>query len=371
MTSVIVVPRQVVLLLTADTGGGHRAATDAVRQALDRQYPGRFAAVTCDPLTGPEAPPLVRRLCGRYGALVRRAPWLWAGIFHLTNAPAGHRLLQRLLVRVLTAPVTAALDRHRPAVIVALHPLLVAPAAVARTGRRIPLVTVITDLGTIHRAWRHRGADRVVASGAPVREKFRPGDRVAGGVRAALGIGPGRFVVLVMAGADGSRGLESWVRAVLTGPADADVIAVCGRNDRLRARLEALAGSTRRRLVVTGFVHNPADWMRSADVLVTRAGPGIIAEAAACGLPMLLAGHLPGQEAGNTELVVAAGAGRPVRGRRQLQAAVRELSATPAALRRMRRAAHRLARPQAGGAIADLLADTTTDADLEPERTPR
>ena len=119
--------------------------------------------------------------------------------------------------------------------------------------------------------------------------------------------------------------------------------------------------------MVTGFVENPADWMRAADVLVTRAGPGIIAEAAACGLPMLLAGHLPGQEAGNTELVVAAGAGLPVRGRRQLQAAVRELSATPATLRRMRQAAHRLGRPHAGTAIADLLAHTTT----QRERTPR
>ena len=44
-----------------------------------------------------------------------------------------------------------------------------------------------------------------------------------------------------MAGADGSRGLEAWVRAVLAGPTDTDVIAVCGHNDRLRARLSALA----------------------------------------------------------------------------------------------------------------------------------
>lgn len=42
----------VILLLTADTGGGHRAAAEALQQALASRYPGRLVAVTCDPLTG-------------------------------------------------------------------------------------------------------------------------------------------------------------------------------------------------------------------------------------------------------------------------------------------------------------------------------
>jgi 1,2-diacylglycerol 3-beta-galactosyltransferase len=109
-------------------------------------------------------------------------------------------------------------------------------------------------------------------------------------------------------------------------------------------------------LVVTGFVDNMADWLRSADVLVTKAGPGIIAEAACCGVPMLLTGHLPGQEAGNTEIVVRAGAGRPVRGRRELRAQIEHLRANPTSLDRMRAAALRLAMPAAAAQIADLLA---------------
>jgi len=58
-----------------------------------------------------------------------------------------------------------------------------------------------------------------------------------------------------------------------------------------------------------GFVTNMAEYMVAADVLVTKAGPGTIAEAAAVGLPVMLTSHLPGQEAGNVDIVLDGGFG--------------------------------------------------------------
>jgi 1,2-diacylglycerol 3-beta-galactosyltransferase len=49
--------------------------------------------------------------------------------------------------------------------------------------------------------------------------------------------------------------------------------------------------------------------MVAADVLVTKAGPGTIAEAAAVGLPIMLTSFLPGQEAGNVDYVLDYGFG--------------------------------------------------------------
>ena len=365
-----------ILLLTADTGGGHRAAAEALRQELDRRYGGRLVAVTCDPLTGAHANRIVRWVCLRYGPLVRTAPWLWSLLFHGTNNPVTVALMRRLLARSASAPIAEALARHRPSAIVALHPLLTAPAfaaaqlvgaapgqrspaAVGRSSTRPALVTVVTDLGTVHRSWLHPAFAYPGTSGIPVREQFRcgPADPAArAALRASLGLDPDRFVVLVVAGAEGGRGVKEWTRAIVSGTADMDVVAVCGRDERLRTSLLSLAARSRGRLVVTGFVENMADWLRSADVLVTKAGPGTIAEATSCGVPMLLAGHLPGQERGNTEIVVRAGAGRPVRGRRQLRAQLEDLRSSPASLDRMRVAALRLGRPAASTQIADLVA---------------
>jgi len=53
-----------------------------------------------------------------------------------------------------------------------------------------------------------------------------------------------------------------------------------------------------------GFVTNMAEYMAASDVLVTKAGPGTIAEAAAVGLPVMLTSFLPGQEEGNADFVI-------------------------------------------------------------------
>ena len=45
-----------------------------------------------------------------------------------------------------------------------------------------------------------------------------------------------------------------------------------------------------------GFVKKMSELMEVADCLVTKAGPGTIAEAAIRGLPTMLSSYLPGQE---------------------------------------------------------------------------
>lgn len=37
------------------------------------------------------------------------------------------------------------------------------------------------------------------------------------------------------------------------------------------------------------------EWMVACDAVVTKAGPGTIAEALICGMPILLNGYIPGQ----------------------------------------------------------------------------
>jgi len=56
-------------------------------------------------------------------------------------------------------------------------------------------------------------------------------------------------------------------------------------------------------VVGLGFVANMAEYMVAADVLVSKAGPGTIAEAASLSLPVLLTSFLPGQEEGNVDFV--------------------------------------------------------------------
>jgi hypothetical protein len=191
-------------------------------------------------------------------------------------------------------------------------------------------------------------------------------------LRRSLGLSENEFLVLLTCGGEGSGGIERRARAILRWFADVDVVAVCGRNARLKRRLDRRAARSGGRLTVTGFTGHMADLLRCCDLVVTKAGPGTIAEAACCGTPMLLTSHVPGQEHGNTELVALAAAGRGLPGVRELVTEIARLRDDPAAVDAMRAASARMSRPGAAADIAAQIANlaTGTRMSLPTPRTP-
>jgi 1,2-diacylglycerol 3-beta-galactosyltransferase len=371
------------LFLVADTGGGHRSAAHAVEQALERLYRGRFAPVICDPLLGPGAPLQLRWLVRLYGPAIRITPWLWGILWRSCNSPRRLRWARATLLRPAYRSVAEAIGTHQPAVIVAFHPFTAEPAVRARESV-VPgagLVTVVTDLVTAHLSWRDAAVDRIIVPSAPLRHRCRldgiaeercaeiglpvaaefsrpPADAPERrALRRQLGLRPDRFLVLVTGGAEGSGGIYRQAAAILRRTDDIDVAVICGRNDVVRRRLTRLAARAGGRLAVQGFVDNMADWLRCADVVVGKAGPGTIAEAACCGAPLLLTSYLPGQEEGNADFVVSAGAGRYAPRPQDLIAEINSLRQDPEALAQMRKASAAISRPDAAADIAMLLAD--------------
>jgi 1,2-diacylglycerol 3-beta-galactosyltransferase len=371
------------LFLIADTGGGHRSAALAVGQALELAYPGRFAPVLCDPLGGPGAFRPLRWIVGLYGPSIRLTPWIWGAVYHGFNTRPAMRWLRRAVFPLAARPVAAAVAADQPAVIVSFHPLTAGAAISALDGaaNRPPVVTVVTDLVATHLSWRWVQVDRIVVPsaevsgrcyrsgiapdryveiGLPVTPEFaraplRAHERRA--ARRSLGLSSRPFLVVVTGGAEGSGGIYRRAAALVRRFDDVAVVAICGRNRRLHRRLTRLAGQAGGRLTVCGFVDNMADWLRCADLVVTKAGPGTIAEAACCGAPLVLTSHVPGQEEGNTEFVVDAGAGRHVPGVQQLVHEVGRLRRDPTAVETMRAASAQLSRPGAAAEIATLLAN--------------
>ena len=73
------------------------------------------------------------------------------------------------------------------------------------------------------------------------------------------------------------------------------MVVICGRNKKLLQRLGSREWPGRTKVVPLGFVDNMHDWMMAVDTIITKAGPGTIAEALICGLPILLNGNIPCQ----------------------------------------------------------------------------
>lgn len=320
--------KRVTFLISA-TGGGHRAAAEAVAAGLEGLYPGKFEFLYVDvfreyfgfPLG--KAPEIYARwvsLSARsYGLafvatdLLYRIPFTFDGF----QGRTGRRFLERLL----------ALE---PDILVVIHALLVRPAAAGRDrlGLPLPLVSVVTDFARPHAGWFHPSVDLLVAAGPGIRRRARalgiPEERVVEvgflvhprfarprlvgeEARGYLGLAPGRPVVLFLGGGEGMGRLGAVVAAADRGLRDVQFLVVCGRNRKLREGLEKRRW--RNHVRIFGFVEELEVLMAAADVLVTKAGPLSIAEGLTVGLPLLIYDAVPYQEVGNARWVERSGAG--------------------------------------------------------------
>ena len=128
------------------------------------------------------------------------------------------------------------------------------------------------------------------------------------------------------------------------------LVVICGRNEKLRRRLYELEASTP--MLILGFVDYLPELMRACDLVVTKAGPGAIAEALATGLPLVITGFLPGQESPNVDFVVESGIGSFAPKESDLRDEVRVLAEGGPTWREMSRRAEELAHPYASSDIA-------------------
>jgi 1,2-diacylglycerol 3-beta-galactosyltransferase len=371
-----------ILLLISDTGGGHRAAANAIRESLaivsDSAHEVRIVDALALGRWPVSASPRI------YGPFVNRFPALWGMGYALTDSARGAHLLDRLHAQALSRSLSGLYEEFHPDLVVSCHGLL------TRCTREIlhlvspatPFATVVTDLGSAHAAWFDRGSDmffvpneklgsiarargvptdRIRIFGQPIRPVFansRSIQGAAGGFRreqrASLGLDPAMKTALLLGGGEGFGRLDQIASAIDAARIPLQLVVVTGKNQRLRAGLDARSWNHPTK--VLGFVDNLHEWMWASDLVITRAGPGVISEALAAGLPLLIHGYLPGQESGNVDLVVDSGAGsyRP-----KVAEIVSTLEAWAlddfVALEAMANKAADLARPQAALEIASAL----------------
>jgi 1,2-diacylglycerol 3-beta-galactosyltransferase len=197
-------------------------------------------------------------------------------------------------------------------------------------------------------------AAKIQVTGQPVHPRFVGLDEAPCQARAALGLEPDRFTVLLIGGGEGMGRIAELAVAIDGAGLPAQQVVICGRNNTLRQRLARHAWRTSTR--VLGFVDDMPRWMQAASVVVTKAGPSTICEALVTGRPILLTGYVPGQESGNVDYVVGAGAGLLTPTPEALVAALQRLNGPDAAARhQMAARARQLARPDASSKIARLL----------------
>ena len=336
-----------VLIFSADIGEGHDLPARVLRDAiLARRPDAEVVILDALAVAGPVGQALVRRgselILGRLRPLFDVQYWLVA------RFPPTRALATRLAAR-LGRPLTQAVAARRPDVVVSTYPGSTEALAAARARGRIPVpvVSAVTDLAAL-RYWAHRGCDlhlvihpesaeeiRAIAGAdarvAPVRGLTSPAfERPADGAaaRAALGLPASAPVVAVSGGGWAVGDLHGAVEAALDAGADVRVLALCGRNEGVRKRLEA-AFAGRSGVTVMGFTDRMGDVLAAADVLVHSTAGLTVLEALVRGARVISYGWGVGHIRLNNRAYLRFGLADVAGDRRALAPAIRRALAAP------------------------------------------
>jgi 1,2-diacylglycerol 3-beta-galactosyltransferase len=301
-----------ILVLIVDAGGGHRSAANAlVATGAAEGVPFSFRVESLQDVLG--SVDVLRRFSGRsieevYNDLLQKHHtrlWgllLW--ILHTAIRIARPALLSRLERR---------LRARAPDLVLSLAPNFngVIRDAVKRALPGVPFLILLTDYADVPpHFWVEKGVDGVIVgseqavsqaagqgvpperihrvSGMVLHPRFYAPRPPASSFRTEFGIPEGAFTVLVLFGGVGASEIEPLCEALLQGEADWHVVAVAGRNPELEERLRAAAPRFGGRLHPVGFTDRMPEFMAGADLLLTKPGPGTIAEALHVGLPLIV-----------------------------------------------------------------------------------
>ncbi|MBI5934900.1 MAG: glycosyltransferase [Chloroflexi bacterium] len=310
-----------VLVLFSDTGGGHRSASEAIIEALTLEFGDSISSEMVD-FFKEYAPIPFNKMPEIYPQLVK-APHLWGAGFYATDGRARARALTTAFRPYAARAAKKLLTNHPSDVVVTTH-LAATSSGLWALGknRTRRFISVVTDPVTTHALWfdsradlilvpteyareralaYHMPPEKIFVVGQPVSDRYctPPGDKPA--LRQKLGWPQDKLIALLIGGGDGMGPLAANAEAIDESGLDLGLAIVAGRNEKLKAKLEARKWRVPTRIY--GFTRELPDFMRAADAIVTKAGPGTIAEALIAGLPIILNARLPGQEDGNVTYV--------------------------------------------------------------------
>ena len=324
-----------ILIISSDTGGGHRSAAAALAHGLEKFWQGESLAVRTIKAVE-ESHRITQKLVGVYNWMLRHKQGWMKYLYWAVNRfrPETREFFHRRCIGFVRESFT----KWCPHVVVSVHPLT--QHIFGRVLRelnlagQIPLVTVVTD--PCYGFWKGWACDdvslylvanedakrqlldygvaesKIKISGMPVHPKFHEVDeKYAQEARTAFGLDPEKFTIFVNAGWIGGGNIPGIFRELVRGELDVQAIFLAGKNEELKREAEEIAKNAKFPVKVIGYSDEIEKLMQSANVMVSKLGGLTTFEALACRLPIIADTTTPPmpQEAGTVKLLSQKGAG--------------------------------------------------------------
>ena len=376
-----------VLIMSASAGSGHVRAADALAK--------RFAAhPNVSEVLHEDALKFTNKLFSDfyskfYATLVESAPNFLGWWYNKSDEPWKTDSMRLALDRLNTGALVDFIHDFQPDITVCTHfmPAGIISHLITEKKLSTHLSIVVTDLD-FHAMWLSRvfhryfvaidetrayldllglPKDRVTVSGIPIDDAFSAEYDVTP-LKKELGLVPNLPTILISAGALGKGPAEDIVQGLLTLQNPAQTIVVCGKNEELQTRIEALTAG-RPNFAILGYTDRMHHWMAASDLFIGKPGGLTTSEALASHLPMVVVSPIPGQEERNSDHLLEEGIAIKANDMITLPFKIDRLLGDPARLQSMRENAARFSHPNAAKTIVDTLIEEDLESVvvIEPE----
>lgn len=302
-----------ILFLCSDTGGGPKTTAQAIISVLKKG--GLLKTEIVDFLVqGNKTLGNIIKKFYSSSMSNNQKSLVYGFIYHITNNKLGKKII-RPLYKPFYNQINKLMLEKKPDALVVTHGLAgyLAQKFIENNQLQIPLIIVVADPISVHATWTEPKADltivatetakdkclqfgvppsRIKVLGLPIRPEFYEKVDNSEKIRKKLGIKPGH-TTLFTGGGDGGGNIYRIISELLGQKIDSQIIVVCGRNKKLQEKLSNLP------IKVLGYTEKMNEIMSLVDLVVTKAGPGVIEETITKGLPIIIIDYIHGQEKAN------------------------------------------------------------------------
>lgn len=359
-----------VLILSASAGAGHVRAAQAIEKAFKiLNAAGDLRNIDTLDYTNK----LFQKLYSKaYIELVDKAPDVLGWLYEHFDKPWHYQRRRLAFDKLNTRPFIKLLKDYQPDLAVCTHFLPAEIISWLKEKHRLDTrqAIVVTDFD-LHALWlcRHYEhyfvaleetklhlqalgipPEKITVSGIPIDPVFAE-NKDKNAMRKKLGLDVALPAILISAGGFGVGPMEMLIESLTKMRNKVQVIAICGKNNELKNRLEKFSAKSLShssvKIIPVGYTTQMDEYMSAADLLLGKPGGLTTSEALAKSLPIVVVNPIQGQEERNSDHLLEEGAAIRCNNLPILAYKIDKLLDDPRRLSLMKKNVCRLARPTA------------------------
>lgn len=323
-----------ILIFYGSYGGGHLSASRSIRDYIQSNYPdSEIMMVDCIKYINK----LFNKVTTKaYVDFSKNARWIWKQLYYGSES-GGLARISNSINRIMAIKLDKLIQEFCPTLIISTHPFSSQMCAILKQKGKVncTLATVMTDYAP-HNQWlvahefvdyyfvAHEGMkeqliergvepNKIYATGIPLSNRFLLNyDKPK--ILQEYNLSPDKKTILFFCGGEYGFGKDKTfnrLKAIIDTFPNLQVIAIAGRNEKMKERFDALVEETNSRntVKILSYTNQVPELMSVSDLVITKPGGLTTTESLASGLPLIIIDPLPGQEEENADFIEKSGAG--------------------------------------------------------------